>query len=230
MKCSNTYNHRTQKSLNPVRSSIDNIGTGRLVVRWNEKVGKHRNLLCQLLGFVFLHKYGRTLSVDGGSHGMPCLEAETSDLLTLHGDIPSLFNLLSREEIAGRQSFQVCWGNLKHKDPVIFLLKIKARLTEIRWRDRPAFYTSFRYLAKPPPPYYYCRHNMAAPSPGYETLYLELSRLFALVAYRSDRRDFIDARLLHELRRGHMANDSTRERDPNKSSELTIYLHGYDIA
>ncbi|KAF2462582.1 uncharacterized protein BDR25DRAFT_363876 [Lindgomyces ingoldianus] len=30
--------------------------------------------------------------------------------------------------------------------------------------------------------------------------------------------------LLHELRRGHMANDSTRERDPNKSSELTIYL------
>ncbi|KAF2468371.1 HET-domain-containing protein [Lindgomyces ingoldianus] len=36
------------------------------------------------------------------------------------------------------------------------------------------------------------------------------------------------------LRRGHMANDSTRERDPNKSSELTIYLnsavHGYDIA
>ncbi|KAF2476206.1 uncharacterized protein BDR25DRAFT_349332 [Lindgomyces ingoldianus] len=36
------------------------------------------------------------------------------------------------------------------------------------------------------------------------------------------------------LRRGHMANDSTRERDLNKSSELTIYLnsavHGYDIA
>ncbi|KAF2478410.1 uncharacterized protein BDR25DRAFT_348692 [Lindgomyces ingoldianus] len=40
--------------------------------------------------------------------------------------------------------------------------------------------------------------------------------------------------ILHELRRGHMANDSTRERDPNKSSGLTIYLnsavHGYDIA
>ncbi|KAF2463500.1 uncharacterized protein BDR25DRAFT_362673 [Lindgomyces ingoldianus] len=31
-------------------------------------------------------------------------------------------------------------------------------------------------------------------------------------------------KVLHGLRRGHMANDSTREQDPNKSSELTIFI------
>ncbi|KAF2472070.1 hypothetical protein BDR25DRAFT_353809 [Lindgomyces ingoldianus] len=53
--------------------------------------------------------------------------------------------------------------------------------------------------------------------------YLDSSYEWKELVSHSRKQRRISIQILHELRRGHMANDSTRERDPNKSSGLTIY-------